>query len=261
MTWRRIALVAGGVVTAWFVALVILSVVGADRVAERVAGRLADSLQGSATYGARELALVRGRLDLERLAVRRDDAVGRLVLDIGGVHCKLAPLGIALVDRDCNELVVDGMRMEVSTIALFRLRPPKRRPIHADAVTIDDAAFVFAPGALVPGLGEVRVTLDRAVAGPTTFKTPLSWVFALRGLRARVTLPANQTVEVTFAQGVLQASGSVLGDPPIALPLELPVTTVDDDGRTELAKLSALGRDLAERLLARRAELWLRKTL
>ena len=259
---RRVALaIAGGVVAAWLVALMVVDIAAADRVADGVAGRLGDSLQGSARFGDRDLALVRGRLDLERLEVRRADAVGTLALDVAGVRCELAPFGAALFSRDCSELAVRGMRLEVSTVALFKLRPPKRRPIHADVVTIDDAVFAFPANAIVQGLGEVRVTLDRAVAGPTTFKTPMSWVFALRGLHARIALPANQAVEVTYAHGMLQASGSLLGDPPIAIPVELPVTTPEDDGRAELAKLGRFGRDLAERLLARRAEQWLQKKL
>lgn len=258
---RWIAISVGGVAVAWLVALLVIDAAAGDRIARGVAARLGDSLQGRAAFADRDLALVRGRLDLAGLAVTRDDAVGQLRLDVAGVRCELAPLGVALVDRDCGELGITGMRLAVSTIALFKLRPPKRRPIHADAVTIDDATFTFAAGAITPTLGEVRVVLQRAVAGPTTFKTPLSWLFALRGLRARVALPAAQTLEVTFANGVAQVSGSLLGEPPLALPIELPVTTAADDGRTELAKLTAFGRALAEHLLARRAEQWLRQKL
>ena len=262
MTRQRWLLVgAGGVVAAWLVTLLVLDVAGADRVARGIAGRLGDSLQGEAHFGDSDLALVRGKLDLEQLAVRRDDAVGRLALDIADIHCELAPLGGALFDRDCDPLAIRGMRMEVSTIALFKLRPPKRRPIHADSVVIDDATFVFAAGAIGAGIGEVRVTLDRAIAGPTTFKTPLSWLFALRGLRAHVSLPGQLAIDVTFAHGVLQASGSLLGQPPLAIAVTLPETTDADDGRAQLAKLTSFGRELVQQLLARRAEVWLRKTL
>jgi hypothetical protein len=252
---RWIAISVGGVVVAWFAALLAIDAIGGDRVARGVAERIGDSLQSSAAFTDRDLALVRGRLDLAGLHVTRDDAVGQLRLDVAGIRCELAPLGIAFVDRDCDELAIRGMRLDVSTIALFKLRPPKRRPIHADSVTIDDATFSFAAGAITPTLGEVRVVLERAIAGATTFKTPLSWLFALRGLRAHVALSDGQTVDVTFANGVVQVSGSLLGEPPLVLPLELPVTTAADDGRSELAKLTAFGRLLAERLIAER---WLR---
>ena len=253
---RWIAISVGGVVVAWFAALIVIDAIGGDRVGTGVARRLADSLQGSAAFADRDLALVRGRLDLAGLRVTRDDAVGQLRLEVAGIRCELAPLGIALVDRDCGELAITGMRLGVSTLALFKLRPPKRRPIHADSVTIDDATFTFAAGAIPLAGGEVRVVLERAIAGPTTFKTPLSWLFALRGLRAHVALPGGETVDVTFASGIVQASGSLLGKPPLVLPLELPVTTDADDGRAELAKLTAFGSLLTERLIAER---WLRQ--
>jgi hypothetical protein len=258
---RRLVLIVAGVVAAWIVLLVVLGLAYGGRTAGRVAARLGESLQGTAAFGDADLALVRGGLSLERLAVRRDDALGRLSLDVAGVGCDLPPLGLALADRECRELAVDGVRLEVSALALLRLQQARRPPIRARRVVIRDAVLGFAPSAFLPGLGRVEVRIERAVAGPTRFRTPLSWVFALEALRAAVELPGGITVRLDYRDGVMAASGSVFGSAPVEIPVTLPVREAADDGRAELARLVAFGRELAELLVMRRAGEWLRSKL
>jgi hypothetical protein len=258
---RRPVLIVAGAVAAWIVLLVVLGLAYGGRTARGVAARLGESLQGTATFDEADLALVRGGLSLDRLAVRRDDALGRLSLDVAGVGCELPPLGLALADRECRELAIDGVRLEVSALALLRLQKVRRPPIRAQRVVIRDAVIGFAPSAFLPGLGRVQIRIERAVAGPTRFRTPLSWIFALEELRAALELPGGLAVHLDYRAGVMAASGSVFGSAPVEIPVTLPVREAADDGRAELARLVDFGEELAERLLARRAGEWLRSKL
>jgi hypothetical protein len=258
---RRVVPIVAGVIAVWIVVLLVLGVTHEGRTARRVSERLGDSLQGTATFADADLALVRGGLSLERLAVRRDDAVGKLSLEVVDVSCDLPPLGLALVDRECGELEVAGMRLEVSALALLRLKKAKRPPTRARRVVIRDAVLGFAPSAFAPGLGRVQVRIERAVSGPTRFRTPLSWIFSLEELRASFDLPAGLAVQLVYRGGVMSASGSLFGSEPIELPVELPVRDAADDGKAELERLVAFGKGLAEQLVARRAGEWLRSKL
>jgi hypothetical protein len=227
------------------------------RTRRSVAERIAESLQAEATIARGDLALVRGALDLEALAVHRDDAIGHLAIDVAGLHCELPPLGIALIDRECRALVVTGTRLEVSAAALFKLRHPRRPPLRARRVVIDDARFEFSPSAFLPDLGRIAISIDHAEAGETTFKTPLSWLFALRTLRATIELPAGIAFELRYDAGVLSAAGGPLGASPVAMPIALPAPDPADDARAELARLVALGKQIAEQLIVQRAQDWL----
>ncbi|HUJ63649.1 MAG TPA: hypothetical protein VLX92_34355 [Kofleriaceae bacterium] len=255
---KKAAAIAGGVVALWLVALVVLDATMADREARRVEQRLGETLDARATVGATDLALVRGRLAFDQLAVRRDDAVGRLALDVTSVRCELPPLGWALVDGDCGELAVRGTRLEASSGALFHLPRPHRHPIRAERVVIDDAELAFAPSALVPSLGRLAIAIDHAESGATVFRTPLSWIFALDQLRARIELPAGGPVELDYRGGTLRVTGSLLGAQPVELPVELPDADRAQDARDELDLLVDTALQIAERLVAQRAEDWLR---
>jgi len=258
---RRVALIVAGVAAAWLVLLVVLGLAYGGRTARGVAGRFGDSLQGTATIAGSDLALVRGGLSLERLAVRRDDVLGKLSLDVAELRCELPPLGLALVDRDCRELSLDGMRLEVSGLALLRPRKARHPPTRAERVVIRDAALGFGPSAFLPSLGRVEIRVERAEAGPTRFRTPLSWLFALRELHASFELPAGLVVHLAYQGGVMSASGSLFGFEAVEIPVTLPVRQAADDGRAELARLVEWGQSVAERLVARRAAEWLRSKL
>lgn len=247
---RRIAVVAGAVVVVWFAALLVLGPIFAAHTRDRVAERLGDALQASVTIGEPDLGLVRGVLTLDALSARRDDAVGHLALDVASVRCDLWPLGIALVDRHCRELAVRGTHLEVSSPALFRLKRPKRPPFRAAHVVIDDAHFVFA--------GTIEIAIAHAEAGPTVFKTPLSWLFALRAFDATVQLPAHISIRLDYIGGLLRAT---FGKRAVTVPVVLPIADAADDAKTEIAKLVAFGKQLAEQLVMQRAQDWLDATL
>jgi hypothetical protein len=258
---RRVVQIVAGVIAVWIVLLVVLAFAYTDRAGRGVAERFASSLQGSATFEDANLALVRGGIELASLKVRRDDAVGTLSLDVDDVRCDLPPLGLALVDRECRELFIGGMRLEVSSLAVFQLRKQERPPILTQRVVIEDAVLRFAPSAFLPSLGRVQIKVSRAVAGPTRFRTPLSWIFAMQELRATLDLPAGIAVHLVYRNGVMAASGSLFGSTPVELPVTLPVREAADDGAAELRRLVDFGRGLAEQLVSRRARQWLRSKL
>ena len=141
------------------------------------------------------------------------------------------------------------------------LAPPKRAPIRARRVVIDDAQLVFAPSAFLPSLGRVAIAIDHAEAGPTVFRTPLSWLLALDTLSMRLDLPAGISLHLAYRGGKLSASGSLFGATPVELPVELPVATGARDAHDELDLLIKTAEDLGERLIARRAQDWLESTL
>lgn len=261
MTVRRVLLVAGAVLALWLLVLVILSFAMDGRQERQTRERLAESLQATVTIGDMDLALVRGRLTIDGLAIRRDDVVGHLAIDVDSVRCELVPLGLALFDRGCTELAIRRPRLEVSTTALFRAKAPKRAPSRADRVVIDDAQLVFQPSAFAPTLGRIEISIDHAVAGPTVMRTPLSWLFALEELHARFALPAGITLQLDYRAGMLTVAGSLLGSSPVTLPVQLPLAEYAHDAHEEMQLLVDTAKNIAERVVAKRAEDWLRKKL
>ena len=259
--WKRAATIAAGVIVGWIVVLFFLGLALGSRQERKTTERLADSLQALVTIETSDLALVRGRWSLERLAIRHDDAVGKLSIDVAGVRCELGPLGWALIDRECSELAVSGVRMEVSSTAIFKLPKPKRKPTFADRIVIDDAQLVFLASAVMPSLGRIEIAIDHAESGPTLLRTPLSWLFTLEVLRAKLALPAGITLLLSYQHGVLTVSGSLFGLTPVELPVQLPIVTTAKDAHEEMQQLVQLGKGIAERLVARRAQDWLRSKI
>lgn len=258
---RRFAAIALAVVAGWLVLLVVLDFALAGREAHHVRDRLGEALHAQASVGDTDLALVRGDLLLDHLAVRRDDPVGHLALDVGEIGCDLPPLGWALVDGSCRELRVASTRLEVSAAALFQLEHHEHGLIRADRVVIDDAELSFAPSAFVPELGKVTIAIEHAEAGPTVFRTPLSWLLSLEVLRARIDLPAGISVRLEVHDGTLWASGAFFGSAPVELPVQLPVASAARDAHEELGLLVQTGEDVATRLVEKRAVDWMQDKL
>lgn len=258
---RRVAIVTACAFVVWLGVLGVLGAIFSERQARGTAERLGESLQGSATIDGTDLALVRGHLELDHLAVRRDDAVGHLALDVREIRCELGPLGWALVDSTCRELAVAGTRLEVSSTALFKIKNPKREPVRARRVVIDDAVLAFAPSAVLPSLGRIVIAIDHAESGATVFRTPLSWIFSLEALRARLELPAGIALHVVYERGVFSVAGSLFGSAPVQLPLALPAAELAHDAHDEVEMLVGTGKDIAARLVAKRAADWLRVKL
>jgi len=133
--------------------------------------------------------------------------------------------------------------------------------MRADHVVIDDAVLVFMPSALTPSTGRIEIAIEHAESGPTLFRTPLSWLLTLQVLRAKVSLPAGITLSLGYEHGVMTASSSLFGAAPVDMPLQLPPAEKARDGHEEMQQLIALGKDIAQRLVARRAADWLQSKL
>jgi len=257
MSARRAVWIVIAVAALWVATLEVLDGALADRQEDHVRARAREALVADATIGSTDLALVRGRLSIEQLALRRDDQVGHLALDIDELRCELPPLGYALVDGTCHVLAVAGLRLEFSTPAVFQIRDPKHPPLYVDSVAIDHARLAFAANAFVPGLGAIDVKIVHAEAGPTVFRTPLSWVFAMDELLGSVDVPHIGLVWFQYANGKLMATGGPLGIAGVEVPVRLPTATSARDGREEIQVLATLGIDIATRLVEQRAIDWL----
>lgn len=255
---QRLGMIAGGILAVWIVLLLVLGVVFGERKARAIAERVGEALQATATIEDHDLALVRGHLHLDQLRVQRDDRIGRLMLDVAGIRCDLGAFGIAIFDSSCRELAISNLRLELSTFALFKLQRPKRPPIRADAVTLENATLVFSPAAVAPSLGRIELTIEHATAGPTVLATPLSWVFHLESLRATLELPVGK-IALVVANGTLSAQGSVFGSRPVTIPFAPPTPEPGGEPQAEITRLVTLGKDLATRLVEQRARDWLHR--
>jgi hypothetical protein len=253
--------IALGLLALWLAFLLIFGFAYGGRAGERVAGRIGESMMATATVDDSSLSMVRGRLELDGLHVRKDD-LGLLTIDVGHVDCDLLPMGLALVDRSCGDLVVDNVRLTMTSAAVLQLKKkPRRKPLSVDRVELRDAVLTFSPSAFLPELGKIEIRVDYVEAGPTTFKTPLSWVFTMRELGATLTLPADIVVKLAYKNGALTAQGSIFGSTPVTLPVSLPTANSSDDAKAEIAKLITFAKDLAEDLLETKAKNWLKSKL
>jgi hypothetical protein len=151
--------------------------------------------------------------------------------------------------------------MDVASLAPFKAKRPKRKPVHADRIMIDDAVLVFSPTAIAPSLGRVEIAIDHAESGSTRLRTPLSWLLTLDVLRARISLPGGITLRLGYDHGVLSADGTLLGAAPVKLPLQLPSVDAAADGKQEMQTIVDLGKEIGERLVAKRAADWLQSKL
>ena len=248
---KRFLKVIVGLAVVWMIALLVIGVVMKARLASRITTHLGEPLAATATVDGFDLALIRGRLDMEKLSIKKGDA---LAIDVADIRCDLPMLGAALVDGDCRTLAIHGMRVKVTAAEAFALRNVNRSPVHARHVVIDDAILEFSPSAFLPGLGRIAITVEHAEASDTVFKTPLSWIFALEALRAKLELPGGVTATLRYEHGKLALGGALFGSREVEVPFEIPVADLADDPRGELVKLGNLGKDLAERAVEQRAK-------
>ncbi|MCE9578015.1 MAG: hypothetical protein K8W52_33090 [Deltaproteobacteria bacterium] len=242
--------------TTWVVGLVVAGYAARGCVVERTTTRLGESLDATVALEDLELSLVRGQVGLGGLVIDREHD-GHLHVRIDRIDAGIAPLGAYLWNRDLGQVTVAGVDIEVTAWAVLKIKPPKRKPMVMDHLTIDGARVVFAPTSVTGDWGKATLQVTRAEAGPTILRTPMSWLFALERLDASLDLPGIAPVTLHFEGGRLEASGSVFGATPIAIDVTLPVPEPGHEGR----QLADLGADLAERLALARAERLLRRVL
>ena len=242
----------GAAAATWVGTIFVASFAARGCVAEKMRARLSESLDAQVTLAELDLALVRGAARFEGLAIERDHD-GHLHVGVDRIDAGLAPLGAYLWDRDLGRVHVDGVDVEVTGWGVLRIKPPRRPPVHIARLAIDDARLVFAPSAWAPDWARFAVLIDHAESGATVLRTPLSWVFALERLDARLEVPGAAPVELHYARGRLEASGSIFGPDPVSIPVVLPAPEPGHEGQ----QLVALGKDVAERLALARASGWI----
>src|SRR5262249_26008616 len=132
-----------------------------------------------------------------------------------------------------------------------------RPPVSFTGLDIDDARLIFSAAASAPKWARFAVLIDHAESGATVLRTPLSWVFALTRLDARLEVPGVEPGELHYADGRLAASGGPFGEDPVSIDVTLPVPEPGREGQ----QLVALGKDVAERLALARASGWINDEL
>ena len=249
---EKIVLGASAAAATWTAALVVAGFAARGCVGERMRARLADSLDADVRLDGVDVALVRGDVELDGLAIARDHD-GRLRVAVDRIDAGIAPLGAYLWDHSFGRVHLGGVDVLVDGWGVLRIRPPRRPPVAFDELAIDDAKLVFAAASWAPRWARFAVVIDHAEAGATVLRTPLSWVFALEELDARLVVPGVAPVELHYDRGRLEASGGLFGDDPVSIPVVLPAPEPGREGQ----QLAALGKDVAERLALARASGWI----
>jgi hypothetical protein len=252
----KIGLGVAGALGAYLVALLIAGFAARGHVRERTRARLAESLDADVALADLELGLIRGVVGMDGLTIERDHD-GHLYVGVDRIDAGIAPLGAYLWDHDLGDVTVSGVDVDVTGWGVLKLKPPRRPPIRFARLAIDDAQLTFAAATWAPAWTRFRVTIDHAQAGDTVLRTPMSWVFALERLDAHLEVPGAAPVDIHFAGGRLEASGSLFGPTPVSIPVTLPAPEPGHEGQ----QLRALGADLAERLALARASGWIEDEL
>ncbi len=255
---RRTKLVVAvlAVLVGYPLVLVVLGYALAGHAAETVRDRLALSLDGDARVGSVDLGLLRGRLVVDDVVVERHHR-GTLRLAIEHIEVDVAPLGAVVVARDPRRVFVRGAHIAISGAGALDLPQREHTVITLGALEVVDSDLAIMVTTAWPELGQVRLVLERFRAGRTVLRTPLSWVFALEALDARVELPGDADFALRYADGRLSAVGGVFGDAPVEIAIQLPRTP----GPDEPAQLRALAFELGKRLVIERGKRWLGRRL
>jgi hypothetical protein len=242
---QKAAIGLAGVFATWVVLLVFIGWFGDGCARERTERRLAGSMKAKVSIGSMDLGLLTGSAELHDVRIEREDK-GVFRMAIRRVDAELPPLGLALVSKRLGEVVVRGIDVQVTAMGVLDLRGATREPVTFERLDLRDAKVKLDAVSLLPGVAGLELQIERAIAGPTTLRTPLSWIFALRELRATVDLPAGATATLHYKDGVLEIAGSLFGSEPIELPFTIPVL----EPARELEQLAAMGRALAAELAA-----------
>jgi hypothetical protein len=249
---RQIVIGVIGTVLVWIGVLLVIGWTADGCARDRAAARLAGSMRASVTIEALDLGLVTGAIALSKVHIVKNQH-GYFRLDIARVEVDVLPLGLALLSDSVGDVVVRGVDVEVSALGALDLRGGSRDPVTFDSLDLSGAHVSIEATSLIPGLAHVDVTIERAIAGPTTLRTPLSWLFSLRELVAQIELPGNLSARLDYRGGKLRLSGGMFGQTPIEIPFDIPVL----EPARELEQLAAMGKQLVSELTEVGAERWL----
>lgn len=252
----KLVIAAAVVLVGYPLLLVVLGLTLPGHVGRIIERRLAESLDGQARVGAVELGLVRGTAAVRGVVVERHHLGGTLTLAIDQLEVDVAPLGAVVVDREPRQVRVRGAHLTISGAGALDLpKQPPHPPIALGAIDVAASDLQIVVATDWPELGQVALRIDHLRAGRTVLRTPLSWVFSLIELDARVELPGDADFAIHYLDGRLSAIGGLFGDRPVAIEIELPRTP----GPDEPAQLRALALELGKRLVIARGKAWLLK--
>lgn len=250
--WLRKAAIGLGLAAATYLAaLVVASWVVAATVERDVQHRLATTLDGTATVGDATVSLLRGSIAVTGVHAERHH-LGTLALDVDRIELDVAPLGAFAVVRSPRALRVTGGHLVVTGAGALDGLERGHAQVDVGAVELRASELTLAVTSLWPELARVHLVLDRVRAGPTRFRTPLSWVFTLDELDARVELPGGSAFTLAYRDGALTARGGLFGAAPITVPVDLRYRA----GVDETVQLRALAFELGKRLAVERARRW-----
>ena len=250
---RRLGLGLGGLVVLWIGGLLVVGLLARGYVERRAVQRLRASLGAEVSLGRVQLGLVRGRLGFDRLHVERRDR-GYLRIDVAHAETRVLPLGLVLLQDDLGSLRSRGVDVEVSALGALDLRGGKRAPLSFARLQLDDARFTVEGTSVLPSLAHVTMTIEHVVVGRTTLRTPLSWVFGLRTLKAHLALSTGASAELEYrGDGKLRLTSAAFGPAPVEIPFVIPPL----DPEHEPEQLAALGRTLAAELTRHAGKAWL----
>ncbi len=233
------------------VLLVLMGWFGDGCARQRTERRLAGSMKAKVSIGEMDIGLLTGSAELHDVRIEREDR-GVLRMSIRRIDADLPPFGLALVSKRLGEVVVRGVDVQVSAMGVLDLRGASREPVTFERLDLRDAHVELDAVSLLPGVAGLDLRIERAIAGRTTLRTPLSWIFSLRELRATVDLPAGATATLHYKDGKLRIAGSMFGAEPLELPFAIPVL----EPARELEQLGELGRKLVGELMAQGLRRW-----
>jgi hypothetical protein len=242
---RRLGLGLVGLVLLWLVTLLLIGWLADGCVRDRAVARLGGSLGARVAIDDLDLALVRGTIGIDGLHIERDDR-GYLRLDIDRVDAEIAPAGLALFDRDLGAIRVRGVDFEVSALGALARRDGAGggEPVTFESIEVEDVKMRLEATSWWPGLAKLDVVVERARAGRTTLRTPMSWLFALRELTARIDLTETISIRLRYAAGMITLSGSLF-DQPVELPFQIPIL----EPAREVEQLAQMGKALVAELV------------
>lgn len=242
--------VLAGAFAVWCVALVIAGYAAGGCQQRRIETRIATAFEAKVGFADADLSLLRGNFDGDALTISKDTPIGSLRVRVGTLEAELAPLGLALVDGRMRALRLHDVQLEATTFEMLRTKSRGGKPFAVDELELTNVHLVTMPSAALPTLGKLELTIERARAGPTVLRTPLSWVFSLQELVAHFEVAGGVSVRVEYKGGKLRASGGVLGSPWVEVPFTIPVL----DPAREMEQLAQMGMELAEKMTFEQAE-------
>jgi hypothetical protein len=208
---RRVGLGLGLAAIAWLLLLTLAGTCGEGALQRRAERSLAEALQGTASIGDLDVALVRGHARASDVHVRREHQ-GVLELRIAEVDADFAPLGAAALSQRLHRLAVRDVTVFATTRAVLGGDGRVAHPLIADEVVVERARLQLAAGALLPAAIDIDVAHARTSA--TRFTTTLSWLFALRELDATIDAPGGK-ITATLRGPTLTLVGGLAGTAPI----------------------------------------------